>query len=226
MNRTTTNARYHAVYTAAIGNFITLLSQATLFDQRAAEKDLSFAVELAPGLSARRFTADPTRNNNFVEYREATAGTTFAPGAPRPGATYPTNWLRLKRTGSVMQGFAGPNGLDWTPMTAVDSATNVAGAYPVTVRLGLAVTSHNAAQTTEAVFHSFGKARVRPTLAIEVSGANVIVSWTPSALGWTLQASPGLVAPDANWVNVPGSSAVNTVTLPLGSGTRFFRMVP
>ena len=38
MNRTTTNARYHAVYTAAIGNFITLLSQATLFDLRAAER--------------------------------------------------------------------------------------------------------------------------------------------------------------------------------------------
>jgi hypothetical protein len=38
MNSTTTNARYHAIYTAAIGNFITLLSQATLFDLRAAER--------------------------------------------------------------------------------------------------------------------------------------------------------------------------------------------
>ena len=229
-----TSDQFRYVYQELTGDFdVSVCLESFRITDPAAKAGLMAREINSPGVLAddrhfmsAAFTADPTRNNNFVEYREATAGTTFAPGAPRPGATYPTNWLRLKRTGSVMQGFAGPNGLDWTPMTAVDSATNVAGAYPVTVRLGLAVTSHNAAQTTEAVFHSFGKARVRPTLAIEVSGANVIVSWTPSALGWTLQASPGLVAPDANWVNVPGSSAVNTVTLPLGSGTRFFRMVP
>lgn len=171
------------------------------------------------------FTADPTRNNNFVEYREATGGITFAPGAPRPGATYPTNWLRLKRTGPVLQGFSGPNGLDWTPMTAVDSTTNTAGAYPATVRLGLAVTSHNAAQTTEAVFHTWGTAKVRPALTIVQSSTDVIVNWSTSGLGWTLQASPSLTAPDVNWVNVPGSAAVTTATLPIGPGNRFLRLI-
>jgi fibronectin-binding autotransporter adhesin len=171
------------------------------------------------------FSPDPARNNNFVQYREANGGTTFAPGAPRPGATYPTNWLRLKRTGSVMEGFCGPNGLDWTPMTAVDSATNAAGAYPATIRLGLAVTSHNAALTTEAVFHSFGTARVRPALTITPSGSDVIVSWTANGLGWKLEASPSLTTPDANWTLVPGSTSVTTLTLPIGPGQRFFRLV-
>jgi hypothetical protein len=170
------------------------------------------------------FTADPARNNNFVEYREDTDGITTAPGAPRPGATYPTNWLRLKRTGSVMQGFSGPNGLDWSPMTAVDSATNTAGAYPATVRLGLAVTSHNIAQTTEAVFLTFGAAKERPVFTITRSGDNVILSWSASGLGWALQASPSLAPPDVNWTTVPGSTTTTTVTLPIGPGNQFFRL--
>src|SRR6185295_3900578 len=115
--------------------------------------------------------ADPARNNNFTRCREVSGGTAVAPGAPRPGATYPSNWLRLKRTGPVLTGYSGPNGLDWTPMTAVDSSTNVAGAYPATIRVGLAVTSHNAAQTTEAVFSRFGKAIERGVLTGTRSGS-------------------------------------------------------
>jgi autotransporter-associated beta strand protein len=171
------------------------------------------------------FSPDPTRNNNFVEYRDTTDGTTVAPAAPRPGASYPTNWLRLKRTGSVIEGFSGPNGLDWTPMTAFDSATAASGAFATTLRLGLAVTSHNAALTTEAVFHTYGNARVRPVLTVSKSGSDVIVSWPASGLGWTLQATPSLTAPDLNWTTIPGSTAVTTVTLPIGPGNRFFRLV-
>src|SRR4029077_15560886 len=111
---------------------------------------------------------------NFSQYREDFNGTAVAPAAPRPGATYPTNWLRLKRTGSIMQGYSGPNGLDWSPLTAVDSATNAAGAYPSVIRLGLAVTAHNAALTTEAIFSNFGKAIDRGSLSITPSGTDVI----------------------------------------------------
>lgn len=171
------------------------------------------------------FSPDPSRNNNFVQYREVNGGTVIAPGSPRPPATYPTNWLRLKRTGSVLQGFCGSNGLDWTPMSAVDSATNAAGAYPPTIRLGLAVTSHNVAQTTEAVFHSFGNARVRPALTITPSGDNVIVSWSASGLGWKLEATPSLTAPDRNWTVVPGSQSVTAMTLPASLAQRYFRLV-
>jgi hypothetical protein len=169
------------------------------------------------------FTADPTRNNNFVEYREETGGTTFAPGAPRPGATYPTNWLRLKRTGSVLQGFSGPNGLDWSPMTAVDSSTNVAGPYPATVRLGLAVTSHNAAAITETVFSKFGVAKERPFLTVTPAGTEVALSWPASGIGWTLQATPSLATPTV-WTNVPGSSTTNLIYKTSTQGDCFFRL--
>ena len=170
------------------------------------------------------FTAEPTRNNNFVQYREETGGTTFAPGAPRPGATYPTNWLRLKRTGSVLQGFSGPNGLDWAPMTAVDSSTNVAGAYPATVRLGLAVTSHNAAAITEAVFSKFSIAKERPFLTVTSEGTQVALSWPASGIGYTLQATPSLATPTI-WTNVPGSATTNLIRTPIGPGNSFFRLV-
>jgi len=169
------------------------------------------------------FTPDPARNINFSQYREDFNGTTTAPAAPRPPATYPTNWLRLKRIGSIMQGYCGPNGLDWTPLTAVDSATNVAGAYPATVRLGLAVSAHNAALTTEAIFSNFGNALDRGTLTVAPSGSDIAVSWPIGALGATLQASP-TIAPPVTWTNVPGSSTTNLVIVPAGSPQLFFRL--
>jgi fibronectin-binding autotransporter adhesin len=169
------------------------------------------------------FSPDPTRNNNLTQYREDSGGTTVAPAAPRPAATYPNNWLRLKRTGSVMQGYSGPNGLSWTPMTAVDSATNAAGPYPETIRVGLAVTSHNAAQTTEAVFSKFGNASEGVLLSAAASGSDLVLSW-PLGTGATLQATPGL-NPPVTWTNVPGSDTTNLVQLPIGSANSFFRLV-
>jgi hypothetical protein len=168
------------------------------------------------------FTADPSRNNNFTQYREGSGLTAVAPPAPRPVATYPTDWLRLKRTGSILQGYSGPNGLDWTPMTAVDSSTNGAGAYPSVVRVGLAVTAHNAAATTEAIFSNFGKAVERGVLSYTVLGSNLVISWQSSLTGATLQRSPGLQP--TTWATVPGSTLTNTVYLPMTSSNAFFRL--
>lgn len=170
------------------------------------------------------FTADATRNNNFVQYREDNDVAALAPAAPRPGATYPTNWLRLKRVGSVFMGFSGPNGLDWTPMTFVDSSTNASGAYPDTIRVGLAVTSHNAAQTTEAIFSNFGRAVDRGALRVTPAGTDAVVSWGVGALGATLQATPDLTPP-VTWTNVPGSAATNVIYWPSGSGNSYFRLI-
>ncbi len=170
------------------------------------------------------FTADSTRNNNFVQYREDNDVAALAPAAPRPGATYPTNWLRLKRVGSVFMGFSGPNGLDWTPMTFVDSSTNASGAYPDTIRVGLAVTSHNAAQTTEAIFSNFGRAVERVALQVTLAGTDAVVSWGVGALGATLQATPDLTPP-VTWTNVPGSAVTNVIYWPSGSGNSYFRLI-
>lgn len=171
------------------------------------------------------FTADSTRNNDFVQYREASGASAVAPAAPRPGVNYPDNWIRLKRTGPIMQGFSGPNGLDWTPMSAVDSSTNAAGPYADVVRLGLAVTAHNAAATTEAIFSHFGKSAERVTLTIAPTGlGSVAVSWAGS-IGSTLQATPSLNTP-VTWTNVPGSTTTNLIYLPVGATPSYFRLVP
>jgi autotransporter-associated beta strand protein len=169
------------------------------------------------------FTADSTRNNNFVEYRESQGATAIAPGSPRPPATYPTNWLRLKRTGSVFQGFCGSNGLDWTPMSAVDSSTNAPGPYPDVIRVGLAVTAHNSALTTEAIFSNFGKAVERGNLSFAVSGNFLVVSWQPSLIGATLQTTSD-ITPPSSWAPVAGSTTTNLVYIPIGTAPAFFRL--
>ena len=167
----------------------------------------------------------PGRNQNLFQYREATDASSVALAAPRPTATYPTNWLRLKRTGSVISGFCGNNGLDWTFVGAVDSATNTAGAYGPTVRLGLAVSSHAAGVLTEAVMSNYGLAKERPVLTVTPGAGEIIVSWPAASIGWTLQATPSLDGPSVIWTNVPGSASVDLLHIPVGPGNLYYRMV-
>lgn len=60
-------------------------------------------------------------------------------------------------------------------------------------------------------------------IAPAIPSGNVIVSWVSEATGMRLQRTPSLTAPD--WQNVPGSDTTNRMTLPIGSGSEFFRMV-
>jgi hypothetical protein len=168
------------------------------------------------------FTADPTRNNNFVQYREVAGGTAVAPAAPRPGATYPNNWLRLKRAGAIFTGYCGPNGEDWTPMTALDTT---ADGFPETMRVGLAVTAHNTAGlTTEAMFSNFSLTPPeRGVLTNVVSGANLIISWQANLIGAELD-STGSLTPPITWTPVPGSTLTNVVSVPFGTTNTFFRL--
>jgi autotransporter-associated beta strand protein len=167
------------------------------------------------------FTADPTRNNNFVQYRETSGGTAVAPAAPRPGATYPTNWLRLQRKGAIFTGYCGSNGQDWTPMTSLDTS---ADGFPDIMRVGVAVTSHNAGLTTEALFSNFSPTPPeRSVLTFAVAGTNLVVSWQSNLIGATLE-STGDVAPVPVWTPVPGSTETNVMYLPFGPANTFFRL--
>jgi len=82
---------------------------------------------------------------------------------------------------------------------------------------------NNAAQTTEAIFSAFGKARERAVLTWLASGNDLTLSWQATAVGAALQATPDLTAP-AIWTNVPGSTLTNLVHVPTGSGRSFFRL--
>ncbi len=227
--------QFHFVYREVTGDFdYSVMLQSFLTTQEAAKAGIMMREINEPSIAfpGDRFAmvasfppVAPGRNQNFFQYRDATDATAVAVATPRLPATYPNNWLRLKRSGSVISSYSGATGLDWTFIAAVDSATNTAGAYPATVRLGLAVTSHAAGVITEAVASNYGLAKERPALTVTQSGNNVVLTWPASGLGWTLQATPSLAAPDLNWTNVPGSASTTSVTLPIGSGNQFFRLV-
>jgi hypothetical protein len=67
-----------------------------------------------------------------------------------------------------------------------------------------------------------------PSLTATLNGKNILISWPASATGFNLQNSPQ-VGTGAAWtaVTTPPNTAngVSTVTLPVGSGTLFFRLI-
>ena len=144
---------------------------------------------------------------------------------------YPNAWVRLKRTGNLLEAFRSVDGLTWTRSAAYDTGTNVNGALPSTAFVGLCTTAHNNDtpggdpngpliyyNTVE--YANYTSSYIPPAqLTAVVSGANLIVSWTPN-IGH-LEASPAISGPGVNWQPVGGG---NPATIPIGPGPRFFRV--
>jgi len=145
---------------------------------------------------------------------------------------YPNAWVRLKRTGNALDAYLGVNGLAWTHVASYNTATNVNGALSNVVYVGLCTTAHNNDpavgpppppflyyNTVE--YANYTSSYIPPAqLTAAISGANIIVSWTPNV--GHLEASPAVSGPGVNWVNI-GSG--NPATIPIGPGARFFRVV-
>jgi regulation of enolase protein 1 (concanavalin A-like superfamily) len=128
------------------------------FDYRVRVEALDFADLFAKaGLMARetldadsRFAAafaTPTLAGCFFEARTNAGWLTLTSGSFP--ASYPSMWLRLKRAGSLFSGFASQDGGDWTSL----SSANVT--LSNRLYLGLAVSSHNSNQMTDAHFREF-----------------------------------------------------------------------
>ncbi len=65
----------------------------------------------------------------------------------------------------------------------------------------------------------------QPTLSIEISGSNVIISWPTNATGYTLYSSPA-VAP-TTWTSAGGGTIVGSdyqVTSPISADPKFYRL--
>lgn len=60
-----------------------------------------------------------------------------------------------------------------------------------------------------------------PTLFIQRSGANVIISWDPDTAGFMLQESMNIADP-GSWTNVSGAS--NGMSVPATMTTKFYRL--
>ena len=70
---------------------------------------------------------------------------------------------------------------------------------------------------------------IPPALAIQQSGANIILSWTVTAKSYVLEASSDLTQ-SGGWSPVPTqvivTNGLNTVTVPMTSQTQFYRLSP
>ncbi|HLP76253.1 MAG TPA: PA14 domain-containing protein [Candidatus Paceibacterota bacterium] len=161
----------------------------------------------------------------------ASVGWSIAGTLPPP--SYPNAWLRLKRTGSFLDGYYSTNGVDWVHATSYNTATNDVPLGSV-VYFGICTTAHNndvAGITPPSPFlyyntveyANYGPYVPQPNKAVLTasrSGTDLIISWTPA--GGHLEASPALSGPSVNWQTVTSS---NPATVPIATGARFFRVV-
>ncbi|MCI0747767.1 MAG: lamin tail domain-containing protein, partial [Verrucomicrobia subdivision 3 bacterium] len=94
--------------------------------------------------------ATPNISGAFFQSRAGTNQTTYAGQFP---VNYPNTWLRLRRVGSALTGYAGIDGQNWSQMGTLNM-TNVTG--PLLV--GLATVSANASRSVRAEYRDYGDA--------------------------------------------------------------------
>lgn len=176
------------------------------------------------------FGANNVECNMRDTYAGASGGWKNLAGNTVPA--YPNAWVRLKRTGNVLDAFYSVTGVSWGHLGSYNTGTNVNGALSNICYVGICTTAHNNDpvagpppppflyyNTAEyASYNSSFVAAGVPTVSVVHSGSNVIVSWSPA--GGHLETRPS-VSPGVPWTVVGPS---NPVTLPLGSGA-YFRVV-
>jgi len=158
-------------------------------------------------------------NGIFMQSRASTGATATNISGPAASAPY---WVKLQRAGNNFTGFASSDGTNWTQI----AATNIPMAADVLV--GLVVTSHDVAQTNNAIFDNVnviypdftialspasdsvtaGFGTVYTVTATAVNGFNGTVSLNEDddiAVGGTAMLGTNLLA-------VPGSTTLNIGT--------------
>jgi hypothetical protein len=172
---------------------------------------------------SRNVMIEATPSRFIFQYRtNATGANSVALAAPRPPTDFPNCWVRLARSNTVFTAYSSTNLGAWDLIGSYDTSADAEGAYPNEILIGLAVTSHDIAEITTAVFSGFGPPAI-PLLTVERNGNLVQLSWPASVLGFTLQATPSLSSPIV-WTNVPGSAATNRVQISPEPGALFFRL--
>lgn len=124
-------------------------------------------------------------------------------------------------------GFAAPLfTIDWYKV-AGGGGTSTGGVYAVSGTIGQADAS---APMTGGIYSLTGgfwslyavQTPGAPTLTITFAGNQAVVSWPPSATGWTLQTNNNLST--GNWGNYPDPVVNNSVTNSPPRGNLFFRL--
>jgi hypothetical protein len=174
--------------------------------------------------------ANTVESNNRSTNNAASFGWGVGPGTI---PNYPNAWVRLKRTGQILESFWSSNGVVWAREGLVDVSTNANGPLPANMYVGICCTAHAnddfsapalrfVYQASFADYNSaFVAAPPQASLTASLSNGNVIISWAPA--GGTLQSSPTLGA-GAVWT--PVGTANPSAPIPPTGGAKFFRVGP
>jgi len=189
---------------------------------------------IANGPLAGTTIIDGSGANNTIEanwrtnFTDNTASWAIGPAAP---PAYPNAWLRLKRTGSILQGFYSTNNAaTWNLLAGMDVSTNSAtSALPSTLYVGIIACARN--NTADPIYYyeasfdnyssNFVPAPPRPTMQVGRSGNNIVISWSPA--GGHLQSTTTLKNP--TWTDVPGGTA-NPITVVPSAAATFYSVAP
>ena len=216
-----TTDQFQYVYKSVSGDFDLAVRIESLLNTDANAK-AGLMARVNTFFDSRNIMIEATPARFIMQYRTNAAGNgSFAVASPRPATAFPNCWVRLVRSGPLFTAYSSTNSGTWDLIGSYDTTIDAEGAYPGSILVGLAATSHNTNSVTKAVFSGFGQALVTPTLSIAKIGGNVELSWSP--IGFNLQATPSLTAP-ITWTNVPASSLTNRVVLPASSSASFYRL--
>ncbi len=134
---------------------------------------------------------------------------------------FPNAWVRLQRVGQAISAYESLDGFHW-----VQLGTNITdAALGSEVLLGIASAS---IATTPALFQyaNFGPTVPIPQLQIQPSAANVVLSWSVNAAGFTLQQAASLAGAWTAVTNTPiVSGDLQQVTLPATNSASYFRLL-
>ena len=170
------------------------------------EAGLMVRDSLSPGSRCAFVLATPGISGSSFKYRP-TDGATLVQTGSYP-VNYPDTWLRLKRTGNTLTGYASRDSQTWTPLGSTSWALS-ANLY-----LGYAISGHNSSNLAEAAFREFSDV---PTSAIiSTSGPSL------AALGQSNRKT-GLVLSEVMYH--PSAHFEGPETLPTGDPTNHLEFV-
>jgi PA14 domain len=183
---------------------------------------------LAPdgsGYGANNVECNARTTNNMATASWANLGANASPA-------YPNAWIRLKRTGNVLDAYSSTDGQHWLHLANMDTAAMSDAPLANPVYVGLCTTAHNndpipgpppppfLYYNTAEYGNYTSSYAPEPQLSISHTGGNVTVSWAPA--GGHLESSPAISGAGVSWQ--PAGSA-NPATIAIGAGPQFFRVV-
>ncbi|MCO5052837.1 MAG: hypothetical protein M9920_11090 [Verrucomicrobiae bacterium] len=161
---------------------------------------------------------------SYVWTGRSTPGGATAYGLAVQNPSFPDVWARMQRVGNTFIAYHSADGYHWTQFGEI---TDMQADSVMLVGIGFSTCMLTDPTLGTIQFEHLGPTVLLPQLLITQSGANVVLSWPTSAVGFQLQQTSQL-GTEVNWSVVanPPTQVADTwqVTLPI-SGNSFYRLV-